>query len=401
MTEAELELLQKYAGHLSGLTRSSCRVVDSRKQQVLGGGPDAFCRGGGCSNASCELYATYAYGCSEAGRWGGKYIYYCREGLVFVAASVTDDMGGLEGGLVLGPIVMGRLDDALADCRTPGAAEGLSRLENFSTRQVNDAAELMAAVLSPLSGAPYGPAISYRQEDILQAIYAERARLEQEPCPYPVDMEKRLQALIREGDKPGAQALLNDLLARIFLISNFDLDTSRIRVVELLTLLSRATIDAGADSAEIIWFNTECVKALRSCHTQDELGAWITGIMHRFINYTFDFSSLKHSDTVYKVIEYIRANYSQKITLDEIARHVHFSKTYLSRIFKEETGENISAYINRIRIDKAKLLLADKGISLVEVASLVGFEDQSYFTKVFKALTGTPPKRYQESRARF
>ena len=41
------------------------------------------------------------------------------------------------------------------------------------------------------------------------------------------------------------------------------------------------------------------------------------------------------------------------------------------------------------------------GISLVEVASLVGFEDQSYFTKVFKALTGTPPKRYQESRARF
>ena len=67
---------------------------------------------------------------------------------------------------------------------------------------------------------------------------------------------------------------------------------------------------------------------------------------------------------------------------------------------KEETGENISSYINKVRIDRAKLLLADQNISLVDVAALTGFEDQSYFTKVFKAITGQSPKKYRESRKR-
>ena len=79
---------------------------------------------------------------------------------------------------------------------------------------------------------------------------------------------------------------------------------------------------------------------------------------------------------------------------------MQFSKTYLSRIFKEKTGENISSYINKVRVDRARLLLADPDLSLVDVAALTGFEDQSYFTKVFKAVTGQTPKKYKESRRR-
>lgn len=127
---------------------------------------------------------------------------------------------------------------------------------------------------------------------------------------------------------------------------------------------------------------------------------WISGALHRFLGYSFDFSSVKHSDTVYKVVEYIRRNYFRKISLDDIAQHVHFSKTYLSRIFKEDTGENISSYINKVRVDRARLLLADPDLSLVDVAAITGFEDQSYFTKVFKAVTGQTPKKYKESRRR-
>ena len=99
-------------------------------------------------------------------------------------------------------------------------------------------------------------------------------------------------------------------------------------------------------------------------------------------------------------MEYIRQNYYKKISLDSIAEHVNFSKTYLSRIFKEETGENISMYINKVRIEKAKLLMMDKSIGLIDVANLVGFEDQSYFSKVFRSLTGTSPKKYQENRGK-
>lgn len=404
MTEAIVQKLQKYARHLSSLFQTNCRVVDYVNQcfvgEIYGGG---YYYGNTCKNPTCSLLATYTYGCSEAYRWGGRYIYYCHEGFVFVASSVSDDIGNLAGGLVLGPIVMGSMDDALADMAAPENADKLSHMANLTTREVNDIAEIMAAITEYISGVAHSLMgnVSYRQEDILQAIYAEKKMSEEDSFSYPIDLEKKLQTVIHEGDKQGAQALLNDLLAKIFLISNFDMEDSKIRIIELLTVLSRATIDAGADSNEIIWFNTGCVKQLQKCRTVDELSMWITEIMHRFINYAFDFSSVKHSDTVYKVIEYIRANYYKKISLDEIARYVNFSKTYLSRIFKEETGENISMYINKIRIEKAKLLLSDKGTSLVDVANMVGFEDQSYFTKVFKAITGIPPKKYKETRTKF
>lgn len=404
MTGEVLAKLRKYAQHLSNLFHTNCRIVDYQQQcfigQVFGGG---YYFGDNCNNPACSLLATYTYGCSEAYRWGGRYIYYCHEGFVFVASSISDDIGNLAGGLVLGPMIMGSLDDAIADYKNPLNQDKLPGMANFTTREINDIAEIMSAITEYVSGVSHSLMgnVSFKQEDILQAIYAEKRMDGGEPVSYPIEMEKRLKNVISEGDKQGAQALLNDLLAKIFLISNFDMEDSKIRIMELLTVLSRATIDAGADSNEIIWFNTGCVKELQKCKTIDELSIWITEIMHRFINYAFDFSSVKHSDTVYKVIEFIRANYYKKIALDDIAQYVNFSKTYLSRIFKEETGENISMYINKIRIEKAKLLLTDKNISLVDVANMAGFEDQSYFTKVFKAVTGIPPKKYKETRSKF
>ena len=108
-------------------------------------------------------------------------------------------------------------------------------------------------------------------------------------------------------------------------------------------------------------------------------------------------------------MDYVKANYAQKITLDDIARHVFLSRSYLSSIFKEETGDSLFAYINKVRISKSKMLLLDsavnlvdvlrqKGIRLTDIAQLVGFEDQSYFTKVFKKATGISPKKYRDTR---
>ena len=393
--------LSKYARHFAGAFHTNCRIVDAVDRAFVGeiaGKATYF--GSFCGNAGCDLLNTYLYGCSEAYRWGGKYIYYCHEGFVFIASSVSDDAGALAGGIVLGPIVMGEFSDMLADYEGRSGAEKLAELSNLTTGTVNDIAEILAAVTAQISGVPHSlmGTVSFRQEDILQELYSQKARYENANIAYPIETEKRLQTVIRNGDKQGAQAILNELLGKIYLIENFDIEDIKIRLIELLTVLSRATIDAGADSNEILWFNTSCIREMQKCRTIDELSVWITGILHKFIRYSFDFSSVKHSDTVYKVIEYIRLHYAEKVTLNEIAQYVSFSKTYLSRIFKLETGENISSYINKVRIEKAKLLLADKNANLADIANAVGFEDQSYFTKVFKSVTGVQPKKYKEMR---
>ena len=96
-------------------------------------------------------------------------------------------------------------------------------------------------------------------------------------------------------------------------------------------------------------------------------------------------------------MDYVRVHYDEKISLDDIAQHVYLSRTYLSSIFKEETGQSLFSYINSVRVDKSKRFLLDNSIRLVDIAGLCGFEDQSYYTKVFKRMTGVSPKKFRDS----
>ena len=86
--------------------------------------------------------------------------------------------------------------------------------------------------------------------------------------------------------------------------------------------------------------------------------------------------------------------------LEEIAASTYLSKTYLSSLFKKETRYSISEYINIVRIERSKSLLMEENLSIIEIANLCGFEDQSYFTKVFKNIVGITPKKFRENRGR-
>jgi YesN/AraC family two-component response regulator len=88
----------------------------------------------------------------------------------------------------------------------------------------------------------------------------------------------------------------------------------------------------------------------------------------------------------------------RKITLEETAAFVYISPTYLCRIFKEKTGENFSSYLNRIRISAAKQYLLGDTVSLTEISTMTGFQDQSYFSKVFKRVTGKTPWEFKKQR---
>ncbi|HIV02962.1 MAG TPA: helix-turn-helix transcriptional regulator, partial [Candidatus Aphodoplasma excrementigallinarum] len=105
-----------------------------------------------------------------------------------------------------------------------------------------------------------------------------------------------------------------------------------------------------------------------------------------------------HTDILHKVTAYVKAHYSEKLSLAGIAEHVYLSKSYLSKIFKEEMHCSLTDYINRIRVEKSKLLMLDPRLSLVEVAAASGFDNQSYFTKVFRRVTGVSPGKYRETR---
>jgi len=89
-------------------------------------------------------------------------------------------------------------------------------------------------------------------------------------------------------------------------------------------------------------------------------------------------------------------NLAAKLTLAEVAGECGMSKYHFSRMFKSATGMSYSAFVNKMRIDMAKDLLNRPGLNITEVCYASGFNDLSYFDKVFRRHTGTTPSGYRK-----
>jgi two-component system response regulator YesN len=98
-----------------------------------------------------------------------------------------------------------------------------------------------------------------------------------------------------------------------------------------------------------------------------------------------------------QALNFIEYHYSEDISLDDVAKELNLSKHYLCSIFKKETGENMSLYINKLRIEKAKQMLLESDIKIKEIFEKVGYSNQQYFSKIFKKITGMTVLDYKES----
>lgn len=97
-------------------------------------------------------------------------------------------------------------------------------------------------------------------------------------------------------------------------------------------------------------------------------------------------------------LNYIQEHYDEKISLEDVANKLSVSKHYLCGVFKKVTGENMSLYINKLRIEKSKRMLLEPQVRIKEIYEEVGYSNQHYFSKVFKKITGMTVLEYREKR---
>lgn len=102
-------------------------------------------------------------------------------------------------------------------------------------------------------------------------------------------------------------------------------------------------------------------------------------------------------DSTKEVIEdYLEKHYHQEIALEQLAEYLHFNPNYTSSLFKKIFGKTFISYLTDMRMEKAKSLLKREELRIYEVARMVGYEDERYFQKTFKKITGVTPKEYQK-----
>lgn len=109
----------------------------------------------------------------------------------------------------------------------------------------------------------------------------------------------------------------------------------------------------------------------------------------------------KHENTfnshmINKIIQYIQTNYAEPLTLTDVSKKFNFNYYYLSSYFSSHNQEGFNEFLNKIRIEKACEFLK-KDIPISSISSMVGYSDQSYFSKVFKKFTGFTPSSYRKN----
>ena len=105
-----------------------------------------------------------------------------------------------------------------------------------------------------------------------------------------------------------------------------------------------------------------------------------------------------YSEKIYLARQYIKDNYSNPdLTLGDTAEHIHVSVPYLSKKFKEETGDSFQNYLQRLRLSKAMAMLKDEEIMIWEIATQCGYSSQHYFSTAFKKELGMSPADYRKN----
>lgn len=364
----------------------------------------SICRLAGHPQTLCAHMRVYGMG--EAERFGGRYVYLCPLGLTCFTVPILGESGP-EASITAGPFLMVDPQDYLRSDLLPrlrggkpeGLAEAVAGIPSVSAARVEDLSHLLflsAAFLNKTGAAR-------RMLDLQESLSIQRhvsshiaALKNAEPTPYPFQTENELLRCVAHLDREGAGQRLNELLGYIFFSLGGDFQLAKSRICELLVLLSRTAVTAGADPDAMLLLTHEYIQTIPRISGADELCVWLTRVVNRFVDQLFEFSGVKHAGVIHRAVLYIRAHHAEKISLEDVARSVYLSPTYFSRVFSQETGSTFNAYLNGVRVESCKSLLLDPSLQLLDVALAAGFVSQSYFTKVFKKYTGFSPLQYRE-----
>ena len=339
---------------------------------------------------------------------GETYIFSCHSNLNHIVFPLTNN-NVLLGSILAGPFLMDEPDSLLLSdigekYSIPTAPllemyEEAGSLPVFEPAKVTYISRLLYYMCSGLvtdSRAQFNLNHNklYQQSKINESIQMYKASPQVNSRVYPYEKEKALITKLKTGDTEQAKALLNDLLGYVFFAEGNNFEVVKSRALELSSLLSRAAIEGGATSDSVLKVNNQFLMSLQNITDLDDLCYKLQETIDVFTDCMFNYIPSKGNEIIKKAIRYISQNFSRNLTLDEVADHVHLNPAYFSTLFKQSIGSSFKEYLNMVRIEESKRLLSNTDYSIIDISLATGFEDQSYFSKVFKKYTGLTPKQY-------
>lgn len=372
-----------------------------------------FCRYIRCQpKGEKKCQESYKRASLEAAKWEEPYFFRCHAGLVIWAVPIMIQ-GVSRGSIICGQVLMWEPDhfffqeleklnvgiknfeelkhkacklEVVSPARSQAAADMLFVVVNHIVkRNINSLDEIDATRL--------------QQQQIRREIEDRKRKNLPDISDYDTYLKKERKFLryIRLGDRTRANQTLQSLLTDLYTKTVGDLETVKVRILELATLTSRAAVEGGANAERIMILLKEFNKEIEGSERVEKYFYKIQHIVETFLEGIFTLADKKHLAIVKNARDFIMENYALPLTVTDVSEHLFISPSHLSRLFREELDCTINDYLTRVRVEQAVEMMKKPEFSVAQVSKAVGFQNQSYFSKVFRKYIGVTPLIYKNS----
>ena len=404
------ERLKAVLENLHAFTQLPIHLIDQRGETLMTFGESPrYCRllqrnlfpGKGCLAVCLQVG-------QQAKKLGQPYIFSCHADLNHIAFPLLHQ-DELLGCIIVGPFLMDKPDSTLITNLTEKhnltpmlsleLYDELPGLQVIEPARVNQLSRLMEHLLSPLMPAErvilqQAKEKLYQQSRINETIQQYKEQGISESRAFFYEKETELLSRVRTGNVQEAKALLDELLGHVLFSQGSRIENIHLMAVELTTLLSRVAIDGGAGTDKIYGLNSQYLTRILLQQNQEELCYLLQEVVESFMDAMFTHQD-QGNPHIRKALRYIAANYTQKLTLQNVASEVGISPNHFSTLFHKTVGVSFREYLCQTRVEGSKQLLLYTDYSLADIAAAMGFPDQSNFSKVFKRITGISPGKYR------
>lgn len=236
-----------------------------------------------------------------------------------------------------------------------------------------------------------------REREKAEALHELKERFHDDIRSTYLHEEPALLAAIRRGERTEARRILNRVLTAIYAVGESNTALLKSLALELVVMMTRAAVQAGGAPEKILGLNYQSLTALARLPDQETLARWLCDMLEQLIDAIESNTRLPHSVQLARSIEYIETHLGGDVSRAKAARAGGLSLSHFSHLMRAKTGWSFTEFFTRLRVDRARHLLAHSELGLVQIALESGFGDQSYFTRVFRKSTGRTPSHYRRS----
>lgn len=217
---------------------------------------------------------------------------------------------------------------------------------------------------------------------------------------YDPDHSEQLLSALKAADPDRMREVLDQLFTDLNRGRRDGLKYGRNICLQIVLAVGQLLLELNAGSPELEAAEARLWETLFEQETLGEMRELIEAHLSSVCARIREKRTGKVANLIERVREIIKQRYADgALTVTDIGKEVYLTPTYVSLLFKQETGQTINEFLTQIRVEKAKELLRDPQYKFYDICYAIGYTDPSYFTKLFKKATGVTPSAYRDSHA--